>query len=185
MAENKSDLQGLLGGILSNPDALQKMLSVVSGLKESGALESLLPLLRGSITESENENGDSGEKKERLSENDAEGQNEEGSGKAADGSSALPLLASLLSDKRNDGGAASDKAQKEEHSKQNEKNGEKESDKEHTGNRYHDHRRLLQALRPYLGAQRQERIDFILKLLQYMELAGKIGLKDLFTSKNQ
>lgn len=65
------------------------------------------------------------------------------------------------------------------------KTAEKESDKEHTENRYHNHRRLLQALRPYLGAQRQERIDFILKLLQYMELAGKIGLKDLFTSKNQ
>lgn len=124
MAENKSDLQGLLGGILSNPDALQKMLSVISGLKESGALEGLLPLLRGSVTENEKENGDPGEKKERLSEKDPVGQDEEEAGKAPDSTSALPLLASLLSDKRSDGGA-SDKAQKEEHSKKNEKNGRK------------------------------------------------------------
>lgn len=99
MAENKSDLQGLLGGILSNPDALQKMLSVISGLKESGALEGLLPLLRGSVTENEKENGDPGEKKERLSEKDPVGQDEEEAGKAPDSTSALPLLASLLSDK--------------------------------------------------------------------------------------
>ena len=39
-----------------------------------------------------------------------------------------------------------------------------------------DERRLLLALRPYLGKTRQDKIDFILKILQLLELAGSLGL---------
>ena len=37
-------------------------------------------------------------------------------------------------------------------------------------------RRLLLALRPYLGQARQDKIDFVLKILQLLELAGSLGL---------
>ena len=39
-----------------------------------------------------------------------------------------------------------------------------------------DERRLLLALRPYLSEARQEKIDFVLKILQLLELAGNLGL---------
>lgn len=39
-----------------------------------------------------------------------------------------------------------------------------------------DERRLLLALRPYLSQTRQEKIDFVLKILQLLELAGNLGL---------
>lgn len=37
-------------------------------------------------------------------------------------------------------------------------------------------RQLLLALRPYLSEARQEKIDFVLKILQLLELAGNLGL---------
>ncbi|MBE6639156.1 MAG: hypothetical protein E7616_06850 [Ruminococcaceae bacterium] len=39
-----------------------------------------------------------------------------------------------------------------------------------------DERRLLMALRPYLNETRREKIDFVLKILQLLELAGNLGL---------
>ncbi len=39
-----------------------------------------------------------------------------------------------------------------------------------------DERRLLLALRPYLNETRREKIDFVLKILQLLELAGSLGL---------
>ena len=39
-----------------------------------------------------------------------------------------------------------------------------------------DERRLLMALRPYLNETRKEKIDFVLKILQLLELAGTLGL---------
>ena len=37
-------------------------------------------------------------------------------------------------------------------------------------------RQLLLALRPYLSEGRQDKIDFVLKILQLLELAGNLGL---------
>ena len=49
--------------------------------------------------------------------------------------------------------------------------------KEETSNRAReDERRLLLALRPYLNETRREKIDFVLKILQLLELAGSLGL---------
>ena len=39
-----------------------------------------------------------------------------------------------------------------------------------------DEKQLLLALRPYLSKTRREKIDFILKILQLLELAGSLGL---------
>ena len=39
-----------------------------------------------------------------------------------------------------------------------------------------DERNFLVALRPYLNETRREKIDFILKILQLLELAGTLGL---------
>lgn len=49
--------------------------------------------------------------------------------------------------------------------------------KEETGNRAReDERKLLLALRPYLNETRRDKIDFVLKILQLLELAGNLGL---------
>ena len=50
-------------------------------------------------------------------------------------------------------------------------------EKENAGNKTReDERRLLLALRPYLNETRQDKIDFVLKILQLLELAGSLGL---------
>ena len=44
-------------------------------------------------------------------------------------------------------------------------------------------RRLLLALRPYLSEARRDKIDFVLKILQLLELAGNLGLNLDFKTK--
>ena len=46
-----------------------------------------------------------------------------------------------------------------------------------------DERKLLLALRPYLSQTRQDKIDFVLKILQLLELASNLGLN--FDSKEK
>ena len=46
-----------------------------------------------------------------------------------------------------------------------------------------DEKRLLLALRPYLNEARREKIDFVLRILQLLELAGSLGFS--FDSKSK
>ena len=55
---------------------------------------------------------------------------------------------------------------------------EKDSERE-------NERRLLLALRPYLSEARQDKIDFVLKILQLLELAGNLGLSFDTKSKGE
>lgn len=47
---------------------------------------------------------------------------------------------------------------------------------EHGKKAREDERQLLLALRPYLNETRREKIDFVLKILQLLELASNLGL---------
>lgn len=48
--------------------------------------------------------------------------------------------------------------------------------KEVHGDRFDRHRRLLEALTPYLGEMRREKVALLLKLLRLLELSDSIGL---------
>ena len=197
-AEN-NELQGLLSGILSRPDALQELLGVVAKLKESGVLENLLPLLGGLGAAASSRDGESSAKNsesnnlaalnsERDDREATEKPGEEGNGNASTQiTDALPapglsLLTSLLS-----GGRSNEQSDHSNHDHHHGSGDGGKSDGNEEGRpqkkRLENHRRLLQALQPYLGKERRERVDFILKLLQLMELAGQIGLQNLFTGK--
>ena len=54
-----------------------------------------------------------------------------------------------------------------------------------TSEKFDRHRRLLEALLPYLGETRREKADMLLKMLRLLELADGMGALELFGRKGR
>ncbi len=146
------DLSGMIGGILSNPEALKGLMSMAAGLKNTGIFDGLGTISLEKKQMQEEEYSPDGKTYTENKKDEGRGgyQHEphEGAGtQSEDGQttnrSAPPLFA-LPQPKKADG----------------------------EGDRRRD---LLLALRPYLCKERRERLDGILKILGLLEMAKQLG----------
>ena len=154
------DLSGLIGNMLSDPETLKTVLNVASGLKNSGVLSKLGQTASEKEEGREESYGQGGKtytvkKSTAVKEEDQKRGEElfpEGFFEQAGGrASASPLLPKSLSEKKGDDRLPSDQQRRRE---------------------------LLLALRPYLSRDRQQRLDGILQIFAFLELAegfGKLG----------
>ena len=165
------DLSGMLGSLLSNPEALGSVLNMASSLKKSGLLDGLM----GSINGEEQEKGSASQPKEQSYQAPNGAYNEQNNvqtaatpdssggardafetfGQQSHGVGSLPAVP-LLS-----GGQAA-------HAKEPLKEGSFDKGKDQRS-------ALLLALRPYLSKARQEKIDSMIKLLGLLDLAEQFG----------
>lgn len=141
-----------VGRLLSDPEALRKALALAAELKNSGALDGILPKAGKNEGTASAEYG-SGEDAYILEEK-TDGERS-GSGQR-DGRSAG----------RNDGAERTNAAKRSE---------APDADEGAGGNRRAQRAELLLAMKPYLSKERQEKVDLILRVLKLLETAEQLG----------
>lgn len=182
MSENTLDLGGLLNSLIEHPEMLQKAMNLANTLASSGMLDGLM---NGSA-----EGGQSAASSDTY--------------KAPQNTSPdLSAIGNLLTGLMND--RPSQEKRQNEHAGQSnnppnarafDKNdlfspaqtaGEKEKDRQNQASHresphigHAERIRLLQSLRPFLPADKQEKIDFVIKLLGLLEAAERMGIGKLF-----
>lgn len=164
------DLSGMLGSLLSNPEALGSVLNMASSLKKSGLLDGLMGSISGE--EQEKERGSAPKEQSYQAPDDA--YNEKNNTKTAACSNAFGDARDAFKPYEEPYGTTAPAAVpllpggQAEHVKK--------SFPEGTFDKGKDQRRtLLLALRPYLSKARQEKIDSMIKLLGLLELAEQFG----------
>ena len=164
------DLSGMIGNLLSNPEVLQGAVQAVAGLKNAGLLNGLSSLLFDAPDENHDPNPQPPLKKEEdASSFRTYGANGEAYTKAsAEQSPQLPRAHfddapfSFKEEARGQGAP--------------QRSGAGTLSFLPAAKREPDRRRdLLMALRPYLCAERQERLDGILKIFYLLEAARQLG----------
>lgn len=174
------DLSGVIGGLLSNPEALRGVIGAVAGLKNSGLFQGISPFspdgVEGAQASPQAENGSEERKPPAASsglspsemraeaypgQSDAYTELNEQSTAESSASPAFAFDEGRFSCSRGQSGRSAEFALPPFLPPRREK----------------DRRRdLLLALRPYLCSERQERLDGILKILGLLEMAKHLGL---------
>jgi hypothetical protein len=154
---NLPDLSGLIGNMLSDPETLKNVLNVASGLKNAGVFSSLsrAPEEKEPFEEAYDKGEGAYTVKNGMSVKESPGEkSEESAQKGRPASFSKPPLAPLgLLSAPQKGGFEGSFAAKEKQCR----------------------RELLLALRPYLSKQRQEKLDSILQIFAFLELAESFG----------
>lgn len=163
MSESAPGLGNILNSLMENPEMLQKAMNIASSLASSGVLDDLMktPTEGGRPSSSANSY--------------APPQNA-----SPDLSSVGNLLAGLMNDrsKPSEHDAQRDKPREHDVQPPSEHSEHPSQHAPHVG---HTERiRLLQSLRPFLPCDKQEKLDFVIKLLGLLEAAERMGLGKLF-----
>lgn len=191
MSESALPLGNILNSLMEHPEMLQKAMSIAGSLASSGVLDNLMntPTDGGGQTASANaysapqsgspdlssvgnllaglmKGGGAGE------ENSEEARTKDGNHSSAQSMNSRSDGASHGGDSAFSGHFSADKQA------QFPQNHASHHQNPHVG---HTERiRLLQSLRPFLPCDKQEKIDFIIKLLGLLEAAERMGLGKLF-----
>jgi len=155
MENENFDLSALISKVMENPEMLQKAIGLASELKESGGLDSILGNLP---SESNQESAEFDESESQVLPAMASG-----------GDGDIAGLLGML------GGSKPASAHSSHHSGG--------SHGSHGGHgkgilsKKNDHKRLITALKPYLGNERSDKAELILNILRMIELAEGMGFK--------
>lgn len=167
MSEDARPLGDLLSNLMEHPEMLQKAMGIASSLASSGILNGLM-----------NTPADSGQS---AASNEARGN-------APSGSPDLSSIGNLLAGLMGSDSKPSDRAEPHRLPNESDRQNERPNDRaEHCPERrrsshigHNERIRLLQSLRPFLPCDKQEKIDFVIKLLGLLEAAEQMGLGKLF-----
>lgn len=159
MSEPSLPIGDLLNSLMANPEMLQKAMNIAGSLASSGILNGLMS----------SESGHS-ERSEPSPSSPHAGEERRQSGKASEFSSLGDLLSGLTGQKHE-----SDRSEREHHPAEHEKSKPSAPRVCHA-----DRIRLLQSLRPFLPCDKQEKIDFVIKLLGLLDAAERMGLGRIF-----
>lgn len=191
MSENALPLGNILNSLMEHPEMLQKAMSIAGSLASSGVLDNLMntPTDGGGQTASANaystpQNGSPdlasvGNLLAGLMKGNGAG---EGKGDEARTREEYRSSAQSMNSRPDSASHGEDRAFSENFS--NDKQAQlPHNQASHHQNPHVGHTeriRLLQSLRPFLPCDKQEKIDFVIKLLGLLEAAERMGLGKLF-----